>query len=349
MASLFFAAASIASSLAPRASGFSYAPAVGGGARFVSGPESVLGRRRPALYAGFGGTATKKKKSSTATKKKKSKKSSGLDEFRPAKKVDEDVPREVRKASLPDDVGPFGVAIDALEDRSALADRDVHPIDLDFPGLKVLHLDPPIFRVEGLLSEAECKDLIELTDTGRCFELPRASNTDGAGAASRRTSTTWYGRFREAAARPLVDRASKLFRNISADYFEEIQIARYLPGQEFKWHEDAFPRHQLVEGEGGQRMATLLVYLSGDADPDAGGATAFRDLGPDPPLKVLPKAGDALLFFPATFPFGQPDGRTVHAASPAKATKWVSQLWLHEDYYPTCMLEDNPRPDEPDA
>ena len=32
----------------------------------------------------------------------------------------------------------------------------------------------------------------------------------------------------------------------------------------------------------------------------------------------------------------------VHAAEPAKAEKWVSQLWLHEGPYPPCILDDNP-------
>ena len=58
----------------------------------------------------------------------------------------------------------------------------------------------------------------------------------------------------------------------------------------------------------------------------------------------MPKEGDAVLFFPASFPLGLPDGRTVHAAKPASAEKWVSQLWLHPEYYPTCILEDNERP-----
>ena len=91
-----------------------------------------------------------------------------------------------------------------------------------------------------------------------------------------------------------------------------------------------------------QRVATLLVYLSGDGDEAQGGATCFRDLGAPPPLRVAPVAGDALLFFPAFHPSGRPDDRTVHAAEPAKAEKWVSQLWLHEGPYPPCILDDNP-------
>ena len=51
-----------------------------------------------------------------------------------------------------------------------------------------------------------------------------------------------------------------------------------------------------MEGSGGQRLATTLVYLN-DLEDDAGqaGATVFRDLG----VAVRPKQGMALLFFPS--------------------------------------------------
>ncbi|KAH8056981.1 procollagen-proline 4-dioxygenase [Aureococcus anophagefferens] len=135
----------------------------------------------------------------------------------------------------------------------------------------------------------------------------------------------------------------RLFAGVSPDHFEELQIARYLPGEQFEWHEDAVPPPLLGGDDGGQRLATLLVYLTGDGGDASGGATCFRDLGPAPPLAVKPVAGDALLFFPAFFPSATPDGRTVHRAAPAVAEKWVSQLWLHEATYPTVILDDNPR------
>ena len=136
--------------------------------------------------------------------------------------------------------------------------------------------------------------------------------------------------------------------------FEEVQIARYLPGERFLWHEDAVPPPLLAQdgSDGGQRVATLLVYLSGDGDASKGGATCFRDLGDPPPLRVLPQKGDAILFFPSRRvrphdgPF-QPDDRTVHAGEPStgpKIEKWVSQLWLHDRPFPPAILQNNDRP-----
>jgi len=100
------------------------------------------------------------------------------------------------------------------------------------------------------------------------------------------------------------------------------QVARYLPGERFLAHEDAFPPQAALR-RGFQRRATLLVYLN---DCDAGGRTRFEHLGP---LDVAPKKGRAAVFFPA-FRGGRPDGRTLHAATEAAAgcEKWVFQLWL---------------------
>ena len=80
-------------------------------------------------------------------------------------------------------------------------------------------------------------------------------------------------------------------------------------------------------------------------DVNAGGATAFRDLGP---LRVRPKKGKCLVFFPsfggeAGCPF---DLRTLHAgevvgevAGKGKASKakYIAQLWCHKKPYPPSV------------
>ena len=247
----------------------------------------------------------------------------------PVEPEDEDAPRDLgaRKTSL------AGPPVSVREAGAALARARAHPVDLADPKLSVLHLDPPVFRVAGFLSPGECADLIALTASGRCREMPKEAGTFAAGEALRRTSTTWYARYREPAVAPLLSRARRLLGGAPSSHFEELQLARYLPGERFKWHEDAVPPGLLRPGDGGQRVATLLVYLTGDGAAAGGGSTCFRDLGAPPPLRVAPVAGDALLFFPALHPGGRPDDRTVHAAEPARREKWVSQLWLHEAPY----------------
>jgi len=75
-----------------------------------------------------------------------------------------------------------------------------------------------------------------------------------------------------------------------------VQIARYEPGQYYKGHFDGADPHdadaELFWRGGGQRLATLLVYLN---IPE-GGATRFGEIG----LDVRPKRGRALLAGPQT-------------------------------------------------
>ena len=71
----------------------------------------------------------------------------------------------------------------------------------------------------------------------------------------------------------LLSRAAALLGVEELARFEEPQLVRYRPGQCFNWHYDAVPPTLL--GNGGQRVATLLVYLN---DVHDGGCTAFRDL-----------------------------------------------------------------------
>ena len=93
----------------------------------------------------------------------------------------------------------------------------------------------------------------------------------------------------------------------------------------------------VLDEKGGQRTATLLVYLE-DMGDDAGGATMFRDLGGEGNfLKVQPKKGSALVSFPSAggilnVPF---DICTLHAgeavSDDAKSIKWIAQLWLRQN------------------
>lgn len=44
------------------------------------------------------------------------------------------------------------------------------PVDLDFPGLRVQHLDPPVFTVEGFFTPEQCEELVAAAlETGGCF------------------------------------------------------------------------------------------------------------------------------------------------------------------------------------
>jgi len=97
-------------------------------------------------------------------------------------------------------------------------------------------------------------------------------------AKSQRTSTTWFHYYKNVPE--LIAKASRLVGLGSIDRWEEPQTVRYQRSEKFTWHLDALAPMQATDDLGGQRLATLLVYLK---DLESGGATIFRDLGP---LKV---------------------------------------------------------------
>ena len=117
-------------------------------------------------------------------------------------------------------------------------------------------------------------------------------------------------------------------------------LISYRQTEKFTWHLDALAPSKELKELGGQRTATLLVYLT-DVGENNGGATIFRDLGSEGEkyLKVQPKKGSALLFFPAAggIPDAPFDIRTLHAgealSGDAPEDKWIAQLWLRESNY----------------
>ncbi|CAM9615876.1 unnamed protein product [Scytosiphon promiscuus] len=216
-----------------------------------------------------------------------------------------------------------------------------------FPGIRLLHADPVVFEVENFFTPQECNAYVAMSTMkqsgrrkGDLEPMELQSATTNSQFQQQRTSTTWFHHY--SAAPELVAKASLLLGVDDYCKWEEPQTVRYRPGERFNWHLDALPPSECGASKGGQRTATVLVYLTG-LDPSAGGATAFRDLGP---LRVRPKKGKCLVFFPsfggeAGSPF---DSRVLHAGevvgkgSNAKE-KYIAQLWCHKKPYPPSVPE----------
>ena len=222
-----------------------------------------------------------------------------------------------------------------------LTEHDFLRVNTDVPGLKVLHIDPPVVTVEGFLTADECDALINAArDSGEM----RTSEIGGAGAASAdvRTSRTCTLNSETLTDHPtkraILNATENLLPQLrglgvkktafkrptsqSPFSYELPQVAHYRGGEYFKTHEDAFPV-DVAETKNYQRRATVLVYLN---DVKEGGATRFEKLGP---LDVRPEKGKALIFFPGT-DASRPDSRTLHTAAEAVPghEKWISQLWV---------------------
>jgi len=76
------------------------------------------------------------------------------------------------------------------------------------------------------------------------------------------------------------DRRFAALMNCPIENGEDLQILHYRAGGEYRPHFDYFPPGQngsaLHTARGGQRVATLIVYLS---DVEGGGETIFPDAG----------------------------------------------------------------------
>lgn len=157
---------------------------------------------------------------------------------------------------------------------------------------------------------------------------------------------------------PLLNGLLKLLPTVKLNQCEEVQLVKYQGGgQGFGWHEDVLSADEANPHAGGQRIATLLVYLN-DCE---NGRTLFRDLrgGDNQRLGVAPRKGRALLFFPAItgstalcdtaaildlpqktfgdtiFDGTRADHRTSHAGEPPgnNGQKNIAQIWIHSQQH----------------
>ena len=205
--------------------------------------------------------------------------------------------------------------------------------------LRLLHRSPPVLTLDNFLTMDECQNIRKVAEE-RESSTHRVGSATFQGALSTRTSTSWFCRYVDLPV--LIAKAHQVL-GVPLETMEEPQIVRYKGGEEFSWHYDEVPKSQLSNG--GQRVATLLVYLT-DVPSSRGGGTTFRDLKESStsssPLAKQPQMGSALLFFPS-FADGTPDDRTLHKSEVLKGNdseddhKWIVQMWTHQCDYQAAL------------
>lgn len=158
----------------------------------------------------------------------------------------------------------------------------------------------------------------------------------------RTSSSTTLDDLAQTGAKNFVSRASDLFGPASssdqlpaASFFEAPTVIAYEEGQVLAPHYDANRSAEVEDANrGGQTLSTLLVYLN---DVENGGTTRFgklpaadyvRQAKGARNLEIIPRRGDALLFFPADKD-GRFDERTEHEGCPAVDEKWIARIWRH--------------------
>jgi prolyl 4-hydroxylase len=222
--------------------------------------------------------------------------------------------------------------LDADPPASAVPEPGLQGTPLQVAGRSVQVLaalrHPRVVVLGGFLSDTECSRLVALAAPRLLRSQTVDNRTGGSEINAARTSD---GMFFERGETPLIaaieQRIAELLR-WPLDHGEGLQVLRYRPGAEYLPHHDYFdPAHPgtaSILQRGGQRVATLVMYLN---TPAAGGATTFPGVG----LEVAPVRGNALFF---SYDRAHPATQTLHGGAPVMAgEKWVATKWLREGIF----------------
>ncbi|KAL5557805.1 hypothetical protein UlMin_034016 [Ulmus minor] len=209
---------------------------------------------------------------------------------------------------------------------------------------EVLSWEPRAFIYHNFLSKEECEYLISLGKPHMLKSTVVDSKTGQSKDSRVRTSSgTFLKRGRDKIVRDIEKRIAD-FAFIPAENGEGLQILHYEVGQKYDAHFDYF-LDEFNTKNGGQRTATLLMYLS---DVEEGGETVFpaakgnyssvpwwdelSECGKQG-LAVKPKMGNALLFW-SMRPDATLDPSSLHGGCPViKGNKWSSTKWMHLEEY----------------
>jgi prolyl 4-hydroxylase len=189
---------------------------------------------------------------------------------------------------------------------------------------------PRIILFGGLLSHDECDQMVKLAEPKLTRSTVVNTVTGNYDVHPDRTSRGGhFQRGENALVKRIEARISDLV-GFPVENGEPIQVLHYTPGAEYKPHFDYFdpklPGNEKVLAMGGQRVATLIMYLN---DVEAGGSTVFPEVGID----VLPKKGNAV-YFAYTTEDNQLDARSLHGGSPVQAgEKWIATKWIRQRQY----------------
>ena len=188
--------------------------------------------------------------------------------------------------------------------------------------------EPRVLVFADLASPVECQALIELARPRLARSLTVAVDDGSEKLHEDRTS---HGMFFTRGETELIRRLEQRMAHLlgwPVQNGEGLQVLQYLPGAQYKPHHDYFeptePGTPTLVARGGQRVATLILYLN---EPQRGGATIF----PDARLDVLPKQGHAVFF---SYDRPHASTRSLHGGAPViEGEKWIATKWLREREY----------------
>ena len=167
------------------------------------------------------------------------------------------------------------------------------------------HVRDAVFSVQGLLTPAECQQLVARTEEHGFAEAPISTPMGFVRLDSVRNNTRvmfddpGFAQTLWSKVGPFVP--AQLGDHRAVGLNERFRVYRYQPGQYFKLHTDGYYRRSKDE----RSFLTMMIYLNDDFE---GGETAFDS------AVVTPERGSALFFLHPL----RHEGRTV-----TKGTKYA--------------------------
>ncbi|XP_044475783.1 probable prolyl 4-hydroxylase 3 [Mangifera indica] len=209
---------------------------------------------------------------------------------------------------------------------------------------EVISWEPRAFIYHNFLSKAECDYLINLAKPHMVASAVVDSETGQSKHSRVRTSSGMFLRRGQDKIIRNIEKRIADFTFIPVENGEGLHVIHYEVGQQYEPHYDYFLDKFNIKN-GGQRMATLLMYLS---DVEEGGETVFphtkanfssvpwwnelSECGKQG-LSLKPKMGDALLFW-SMRPNATVDPSSLHGACPViRGSKWSCTKWMHVNEY----------------
>lgn len=213
----------------------------------------------------------------------------------------------------------------------------------------ILNSNKFYYEIDNVLTNDECNILINNAKNNLSRSTVMSFNNNkyiDAVDSSRTSEHTWLNKNEYKKITIKIEKLINLFLdNITSEQFEDIQIARYKPKQEYKEHYDichptqAYPEHinaciEDYRKYNSVRYLTLILYLNDNFD---GGETYFPYLN----KKIKPKKGKALIFLNCN-----PNNNTIknglcdvisnskHAGLPVinnnkkENEKWIANIWV---------------------
>jgi prolyl 4-hydroxylase len=183
------------------------------------------------------------------------------------------------------------------------------------------------YIIDNVLTPEECKYIIEKAEP--MFTRSGVVGVEGPDTA-RTSETAWISRD-DPVARKVFAKALEATGK-SIENCEELQVVKYAPGAYYRAHHDACCDEteacSKFERDGGQRIATFLVYLNSDFTD---GETHFPEHGD---LKLKANAGSGILFRPLGKEDEKCHPKALHAGLPiSSGTKYVCNAWVRENNF----------------